>query len=56
MKNSELVTFAMEIIKKYYEAEKQNILADGNCCRSDTLQALADECHALFNGFSDLLE
>ncbi len=56
MKKSEVVTFAMEIIKKYYAAEKQNIIADDKCCQSDTLQALEDECHALFNGFSELLD
>ena len=56
MQKSELVTFVMEIIKRYYAAEKQNILVDDNCCQSDTLQALADECHGLFNGFSELLK
>lgn len=55
MKKSELVALVMEIIKHYYEAEKQNILAS-DCCHSDTLQALADECHGLFNGFLSLLE
>lgn len=56
MRKSELVKFAMEIIKRYYEAEKELILSDPNCCHSDTLQALADECHAIFNGFIKLLE
>lgn len=55
MQNSKLETYVQEIIKLYYEAEKQNILAS-DCCHSDTLQALADECHGLFNGFLDLLK
>lgn len=56
MRKNELVSWAIEVIKIYYAAEKELILTDSNCCHSDSLQALADECHAIFNGFIKLLE
>ena len=56
MRKSELVKFASRVIKKYYEAEKELILSDPNCCHSDTLQSLAGECHALFNEFMKFTE
>ena len=56
MRKSEAVSWAMEVIKLYYAAEKELILSDPNCCHSDTLQSLAGECHALFNEFMKFTE
>lgn len=55
MKETELIQFISDFIRKYHTAAIDAILFNTNCCQSEELQALEDECRAIFQRFLELL-